>query len=90
MRQPAPFRPSLANMRKHHCWLWVNCENVKCLHRAPQAIVPLVIRWGGDASSDVLRACARCSRCGRKGASLTSPSWVGLDVGFAPFPADGM
>jgi hypothetical protein len=52
--------------------------------------VPLVIRWGGDASSDVLRACARCSRCGRKGASLTSPSWVGLDVGFAPFPADGM
>jgi hypothetical protein len=30
------------------------------LHRAPKAIVPLIIRWGGDASSDVLRACARC------------------------------
>jgi hypothetical protein len=56
--------------------------------RAPKAIVPLIIRWGGDASSDVLRACTRCSRCGRKEASLTSPSWVGLDVGFAEFPAE--
>jgi hypothetical protein len=23
----------------------------------------LIIRWGGDASSDLLRQCARCTRC---------------------------
>ena len=50
------------------------------------ALTPLIIRWGPDASTDVLRCCARCSKCGRKGASLMVPSWVGLDVGFAPFP----
>jgi IstB-like ATP binding protein len=49
-----------------------------------------MMRWGGDASSDVLRRCARCSRCGRKGASLTAPSWEGLDTGFAPFPVERM
>ena len=51
-------------MRKHACWLWVNCLNVKCLHRAPTALAPHIIRWGGDASSDVLRAYARCSGAG--------------------------
>jgi len=46
----------------------------------------LIIRWGPEASSDMIRNSALCARCGRKGASLTHPSWVGLDVGFAPFP----
>jgi hypothetical protein len=46
----------------------------------------VIIRWGQETSSDMLRRSARSARCGRKGASLTHPSWVGLDVGFAPFP----
>jgi hypothetical protein len=46
----------------------------------------LIIRWGPDASSDVLRRKARCIRCGRKGAMLTYPSWIGEDVGEQPFP----
>jgi hypothetical protein len=46
-------------MRKHHCWVWVNCENARCTHRAPNAIVPLIIGWGRDASSDVLRPHSR-------------------------------
>jgi hypothetical protein len=75
-------------MRKLAPWLWVNCQNVKCLHRAPTALAPLIIRWGEEASSDVLRRCARCSKCGRKGASLTAPSWDNLDTGFAAFPAE--
>ena len=45
---------------------------------------------GKDASSDVLRHCTKCSRCGRKGASLTAPSWESLDIGFALFPAERM
>ena len=32
----------------------VYCE--KCLHHAPMALVPLIIRWGPDASSDQLRS----------------------------------
>ena len=85
---PAPSRPTLANMRTQSCWLRVNCLNTTCLHRAPVALAPLITRWGEEASSDLLRRAVRCARCGRKGASLTSPSWVGLDTGFAPFPAD--
>jgi hypothetical protein len=77
-------------MRKHACWLWVNCLNTRCLHRAPAALTPFIIRWGKDASSDVLRHCTKCSRCGRKGASLTAPSWESLDIGFALFPAERM
>jgi len=41
-------------MRKVAPWLWVNCENVKCRYRAPKTLTLLIIRWDGDASSDVL------------------------------------
>jgi hypothetical protein len=78
----------LQEMRKLAPWLWVNCLNVRCLHRAPTALAPLIIRGGEHASSDVLRHSAKCSRCGRKGASLTTPSWEGLDTGFASFPVE--
>ena len=36
----------------------------------------------------MIRRCARCSKCGRKGASLTAPSWESLDIGFALFPVE--
>jgi hypothetical protein len=42
--------------------------------------------WGPDASSDKLRAAARCTRCGGKGATLQHPGWAGNHVGFYPFP----
>lgn len=61
---------------------------MRYLHGAPKAIVPLIIRWGGGASSDVLRHCARCSKCGRKGASLTAPSWSDELEKWVPFPAE--
>jgi hypothetical protein len=37
------------------------------------------------ASSDIARQRARC---GGRGATIRLPSWGGLDVGMAPFPAD--
>jgi hypothetical protein len=67
-------------------WLWVYCAAYGCLHHAPMAIAPFVIRWGPEASSDMLRRSARCSKCGAKGATLMLPSWVSTTVGFAPFP----
>jgi hypothetical protein len=44
-----------------------------------QKRVALVI----DASSNKLRACARC---GRKGATLQHPSWGRREIGWSPFP----
>jgi hypothetical protein len=77
--------PTLAELRKTTSWVWVYCE--KSLHRAPVAFVPLMIRWGADASSDKLRRCARCAACGHKGATLQHPGWAGANVGFQSFPS---
>jgi hypothetical protein len=63
---------------------WVYCE--KCLHHAPKALVPLIIRWGADTSSDRLRERARCTKCGHRGATLQHPGWAGTHIGFQPFP----
>jgi hypothetical protein len=62
--------------------------NPGCLHRAPKALTPLMIRWGADAGGDMLRRSALCVRCGRKGATLTLYNWMGLDTGLAPFPVE--
>ena len=58
----------------------------KCLHHAPMALVPLMIRWGAETSSDQLRQRARCTKCGHKGATLQHPGWAGTHIGFQPFP----
>jgi hypothetical protein len=67
-------------------WCWLYCNDLTCNHSAPVAIAPFVIRWGPDASSDVLRRSARCSKCGRKGATTVRASWVDTEIGFQPFP----
>jgi len=36
---------------------------------------PVIIRWGCDASCNLVRAWARCAKCGRLGADLQHPSW---------------
>jgi len=64
-------------------WLWVWCRNVRCRHKAPVALAPLIIRWGRDASSDLLRQSARCRRCGRRGADLQHPSVRSSDIALA-------
>jgi hypothetical protein len=52
------------DLQHSHCWTWVYCE--KCLHHAPMALVPLIVRWDADTSSDRLRQRARCTKCGPK------------------------
>src|SRR5262245_12929913 len=76
--------PTLLDMHRTAPWLWVHCE--RCQHGTPMAIVPLLIRWGMDVSTDVLRQRAVCSACGHKGATLQVPGWVDKQVGFMPFP----
>jgi hypothetical protein len=51
--------PTLEEVRQAAPWLWVHCRNVACMHRAPMALTPLIIRWGVDASRDWLRKSAR-------------------------------
>ena len=65
-------------------WLW--CEH--CQHHAPLACAVAVILWGADASSDKLRAGARCTHCAGKGATLQRPGWAANNIGFYPFPTD--
>jgi hypothetical protein len=52
-------------------WVWLWRE--QCQHHAPLACAVPVILWGPDASSDKLRAGARCASCGGKGATLQRP-----------------
>ena len=50
------------------------------------ALAPLIIRWGSDASSDMLRQCACCTVCGHKGATLQGPGWKNGEIEWEPFP----
>jgi hypothetical protein len=64
-------------------WLWLHCE--KCQHYAPLACAVPVVRWGADASSDVLRERALHRLRGAKGATIQHPGWAGEHIGFLPF-----
>jgi hypothetical protein len=54
-------------------WLWGSCG-----HRVAVALVPFVIRWGADASSDVLREHVRCAAWGDVAASVVGGRGDGL------------
>jgi hypothetical protein len=50
---------------------------------------PGIIRWGADASSDVLRQRTRCSKCGnRGGVTIQGPGWGSPHIRFARFPVE--
>src|SRR5262245_6455512 len=57
---------TLVQLHRPPGWVWVYCARYipPCQHHAPMALAPLIIRWGPDTSSDVLRQCARCTVCG--------------------------
>lgn len=76
--------PTLLELQRRTPWVWVYCEKQDCSHRAPMAIVPFIIRWGPDASSDKLRRFAICSKCGAQRATLRHPSWAGEHIGWQP------
>jgi hypothetical protein len=75
---------TLADLRGVTPWLWVICEH--CLHRAPTARAPWIIKWGADASSNMLRRSAWCTRCGGKGATIQIPGWGGLQMPVREWP----
>ena len=70
---PGPV-PTLDELQRTAPWLWVYCKKNDCTNSAPMALVPLIIRWGSGVSSDKLRRCAKCTKCGGKGATLSVPT----------------
>jgi hypothetical protein len=86
--KPGPI-PTLGEMRAHTCWVWLYCEGMPggiwCHHSAPLALAIPIILYGSNASTNALRQRARCTKCGRLGASLRHPSMDGTN-GIAEFP----
>ena len=66
------------------------CDGKDCARSAAVALAPFIIRWGADASSNLLRRNARCQYCGTKGVTIQLPGWFGPNNTEAPFPVDRM
>jgi hypothetical protein len=60
-------------------------EGLDSLHCKPVAFVPFIIRWGPDASSDLLSAIGALHQARTQGRGAAAP-WAGMHVGFEPFP----
>lgn len=60
-------------------WAWVYCRNPACGHYRAMPLAPFAIRWGMDASTDIIRERLRCAACGRLG--------VTMSLSRAAFPA---
>jgi hypothetical protein len=43
--------PTLGEIHSRSRYLWLHCENTRCLHYAAVPLAPYVIRWGPDASN---------------------------------------
>ena len=94
---PAPRGPvpTLGELQRDSSkWVWAICNGldasgrIACLHRAPVALAPFVIRWGAEASSNLMRERLRCAVCGHRGAVLQHPSWIDAQIGEQPFPVE--
>src|SRR5947207_13878239 len=78
---PGPVT-TLGELQHGTPWVWAYCEGPDAIgRRSPLALAPFVIRWGADASSDVMRERLRCAVCGHRGARLEHPSWMGTGIG---------
>jgi hypothetical protein len=86
-RAPAGPVPTLAQLARETSWVWAHCT-MTCGHTSAIPLAPIVARLGAHASSDRLRACLRCTKCGKRGGLLKHPSWPGMHERAAPLPFD--
>jgi hypothetical protein len=88
MPNRAPQPPTLGQLHAEAPrWVWLHCRGTGCYHKRPAALAPFVIRWGADASSNLLRENLVCKACGYKGADLYHPPWGDSATGWQPFPS---
>jgi hypothetical protein len=83
--RPGPI-PTLGELARQASWVHVYCEARGCHHSAPLRLAEVIVRYGEEASSNVLRVRTRCTACGAIGATIRLPSWVDSTTGRAPFP----
>jgi hypothetical protein len=92
MRQSGTYRddevPTLGALQRgdQGKWVWLACN--ACHNCVAAPLAPFVISGGLNASSNLLRRRMRCSRCGTRSTSLTTPSWIDTQVGWEPFPTE--
>ncbi len=73
--EPGPV-PTIGDfLRTDLKWMFAYCERMGCGHSMPIALAPYAIRWGMEASTDLIRERLRCLKCGAKGVALKRPSW---------------
>jgi hypothetical protein len=84
--QEASCAPTLSELNRcEPHWVWWNCG--KCRRWVAVPLAPFIIRWGTDASGDLLCKSLRCTKCGHRGGSFTVPSHCSLEVPSLRFPA---
>lgn len=72
----------------HSKWIWVYCPVKECNHKAAVAYATFAIRWGMNATTQMIRRRFRCSRCGNLGALIRTPSWSVEHQFFQALPVD--
>ena len=85
---PIPTMGQIHRAAPHWCWIY--CDNAFCeriCRPTAIALAPYVIRWGANASSNVLRRSARCTKCGHKGGRLIIATDDHRHDRYAAFPA---
>jgi hypothetical protein len=70
-------------------WWIITCTKPGCGRRIASDLKKYAERWGAGASSDVIRDNLECV-CGHRGVELTHPDYAGKDVGWEPFPGEGV
>lgn len=78
---------SIGQTRRSYYWVYVYCG--RCQRCAIFPLVPLIVRWGPDASLDRLRRAARCMTCGHKGATLSFSNSARPDAPWQPMYESG-
>jgi hypothetical protein len=85
--KPAPPVPTLGELNRYEPhWVWWWCP--KCHREVAVPLAPFIIRWGANASSDLLRKNPRCTKCGQRGGLLQMPSIHTSDTPYLPFPVE--
>jgi hypothetical protein len=86
--KPAPYPgldPTIAQLREFFGWVWACC-GLPCSHRAAIPLARVIDRLGASSPADALRKRLRCTKCGRLGVTIRTPS---ADCfGYAPLPVE--
>jgi hypothetical protein len=79
--------PTMRELAEADAWVWAHC-GLGCNYSAAIPLAPVVSRIGSDASSDRFRAALKCTACGKRGATIRTPSWNVSKQSYSDLPFD--